>query len=133
MDGTWAPFFWDDLGVAGGRITQLGRLEGKARRVVKARGLVLAPGFIDIHSHLDIAYLVNPLGESKVRQGVTTEVMGQCGFSLAPVAGPAVKDAQRKLSEYGLELSWRDMGEYLERLKRSWRIQKQEDLRRRVP
>lgn len=117
VDGTGAPFFWGDLGVARGRIAGVGRLDGKARRVVRARGLVLAPGFIDIHSHSDIAYLVNPLGESKVRQGVTTEVIGQCGFSLAPVAGPAVKEIERKLSEYGLELSWRGMGEYLERLR----------------
>jgi N-acyl-D-amino-acid deacylase len=117
VDGTGAPFFSGDLGVIGDHIAQVGRLKGKARRVVAAAGQVLAPGFIDIHSHSDSAYLVNPLGESKVRQGVTTEVMGQCGFSLAPVSGLAVDELQKELREYGLELSWRRMGEYLERLR----------------
>ncbi|MEW6398912.1 MAG: D-aminoacylase, partial [Bacillota bacterium] len=69
VDGTGAPYFDGDLGVMGDRIAAVGRLSGQlARRTVVAAGRVLTPGFIDIHSHSDVSYLINPLGESKVRQ-----------------------------------------------------------------
>jgi len=115
VDGTGAPYFYGDLGVSGDRITAVGRLSGQlARRTVVAEGRVLAPGFIDIHSHSDASYMINPLGESKVRQGVTLEVMGQCGWSLAPLEGPAVDEIKKDLeAEDEVEIRWRTMGEYL--------------------
>lgn len=58
-----------------------------ARRVIDARGMAVAPGFIDPHSHTDIELLINPKAESKIRQGVTTEIGGNCGFTYFPLSG----------------------------------------------
>src|SRR5580693_2394338 len=78
-----------DLAIAAGRIVAVGELEGEsggaAGRVIDADGLAVAPGFIDIKTHSDFTLPINPKAESKVRQGVTTEVIGHCGFSVAPV------------------------------------------------
>ncbi|WP_089935070.1 N-acyl-D-amino-acid deacylase family protein [Candidatus Entotheonella palauensis] len=85
MDGSGAPGTTGDVGIRDGRIcavtTETGR---QARRVIDAAGLVLAPGFIDIHTHSDFTLPINPRAEGKIRQGVTTEVVGNCGFSVAP-------------------------------------------------
>src|SRR5438874_866291 len=87
VDGTGAEPRPGDLGVRDGRIAALGEIpaSAEAARVVDASGLVLAPGFVDIHTHSDVTLLVDPAGESKVLQGVTTEVVGNCGFSAFPV------------------------------------------------
>src|SRR5205823_2134250 len=85
IDGTGAPARDADLGLAGGRIVAIEpRSARPARRVIDARGLVVAPGFIDIHTHSDFTLPLNPRAESKIRQGVTLEVVGNCGFSAAP-------------------------------------------------
>lgn len=84
IDGTGAPWFYGNLAIANGLVIGLGRVDGPARRVVDAAGRVVTPGFIDAHSHSDEAFLKNPQAESKVRQGVTAEVIGQCGSSAAP-------------------------------------------------
>ena len=85
VDGTGNPGRDLDVVVDGGRIAALEpRSTRAARRVVDARGLVVAPGFIDIHTHSDFTLPLNPRAESKIRQGVTTEVTGNCGFSMAP-------------------------------------------------
>ena len=85
IDGTGAAAREADVAIAGGRIVALtGRGERAARRVIDARGQVVAPGFIDIHTHSDFTLPLNPRAESKIRQGVTTEVVGNCGFSAAP-------------------------------------------------
>lgn len=84
VDGTGAPWFYGSIGVLGERIAELGQVDTPAQRVIDAAGRVVAPGFIDAHSHSDEAFFKNPQAESKVRQGVTTEVIGQCGSSAAP-------------------------------------------------
>ena len=85
IDGTGAPGREADVFVAGGRIAAVERGSSRpARRVIDARGQVVAPGFIDIHTHSDFTLPLNPRAESKIRQGVTTEVVGNCGFSAAP-------------------------------------------------
>jgi N-acyl-D-amino-acid deacylase len=85
VDGTGNPGRDLDVVVDDGRIAALEpRSTRAARRVVDARGLVVAPGFIDIHTHSDFTLPLNPRAESKIRQGVTTEVTGNCGFSMAP-------------------------------------------------
>ncbi len=85
VDGSGAPAFTGDVGIRDGRIrvvtTEPG---GQAQRVIDGTGLVLAPGFIDIHTHSDFTLPLNPRAEGKIRQGVTTEVVGNCGFSVAP-------------------------------------------------
>ena len=73
------------MAIRDGRIAAIGRgLTGKAAKVIDARGLAVAPGFIDIKTHSDFTLPINPKAESKVRQGVTTEIIGHCGFSVAP-------------------------------------------------
>jgi N-acyl-D-aspartate/D-glutamate deacylase len=85
VDGTGALAQRLDVALANGRISAVGRDLGEARRVIDAPGQVVAPGFIDIHTHSDYSLPANPRAESKIRQGVTTEVVGNCGYSVAPV------------------------------------------------
>ena len=86
IDGTGAPAREADVGVSAGRIVAVEpRSTRPARRIIDARGQVVAPGFIDIHTHSDFTLPLNPRAESKIRQGVTLEVVGNCGFSIAPV------------------------------------------------
>jgi len=85
IDGSGAPARRADLAIAGGRISAISdRHASGARREIDAAGQVVAPGFIDIHTHSDFTLPLNPRAESKIRQGVTTEVLGNCGFSAAP-------------------------------------------------
>jgi N-acyl-D-amino-acid deacylase len=85
IDGSGRPGEIGDMAVADGRIAALGpALSGPAARVIDAAGLAVTPGFIDIKTHSDFTLPINPKAESKVRQGVTTEIIGHCGFSVAP-------------------------------------------------
>jgi N-acyl-D-amino-acid deacylase len=86
FDGSGAAGTTGDLAIADGRIVAVGReLAGAAQKIIDATGLAVAPGFIDIKTHSDFTLPINPKAESKVRQGVTTEIIGHCGFSVAPV------------------------------------------------
>lgn len=86
VDGTGNPSFLADVGIRDGRIAALGRLEGRtAARTIEAGGLVVAPGFVDIHNHSDDTLLVDGDAASMVRQGVTTMILGE-GLSAAPSA-----------------------------------------------
>ncbi|PYN90161.1 MAG: hypothetical protein DMD87_03165 [Candidatus Rokuibacteriota bacterium] len=97
IDGTGAPGFDADVSVGAGRIVAVERRASRpARRVIDARGQVVAPGLIDIHTHSDFTLPLNPRAESKIRQGVTLEVVGNCGFS----AAPALPDRVEMLREY---------------------------------
>ncbi len=84
VDGTGNPWFAGDVAVSGDRIAAVGRLTGaKAKREIDARGLIVAPGFIDLHTHSDLTLLNDGNAESKVRQGVTLDVIGE-STSVAP-------------------------------------------------
>jgi len=97
IDGTGAAGIDADVSVAGGRIVAVERRSSRpARRVIDARGQVVAPGLIDIHTHSDFTLPLNQRAESKIRQGVTLEVVGNCGFSVAP----ALRDRVDMLREY---------------------------------
>ena len=86
LDGTGTVGKIGDVAVSDGQIAVVGkRIAGAAARVIEARGLAVTPGFIDIKTHSDFTLPINPKAESKVRQGVTTEIIGHCGFSVAPV------------------------------------------------
>src|SRR2546430_10495968 len=86
LDGTGAAGKPGDVAIRAGRIAAIGtELTGEAGKVIDARGLAVAPGFIDIKTHSDFTLPINPKAESKVRQGVTTEIVGHCGYSVAPV------------------------------------------------
>src|SRR5258705_4192521 len=85
FDGSGSPGLPGDILIADGRIAAIGQsLAGRARRTIDAQGLAVAPGFIDIKTHSDFTLPINPKAESKVHQGVTTEIIGHCGFSVAP-------------------------------------------------
>jgi N-acyl-D-amino-acid deacylase len=85
IDGSGAPSRLADVAIRDGRFSAVtADYSGQAYRTIEAAGLVAAPGFIDIHTHSDFTLPLNPLAESKIRQGVTTEVLGNCGFSVAP-------------------------------------------------
>src|SRR5246127_3395520 len=86
IDGSGDAGTRGDLAIAGGRIVAIGAsLNGRAGKIIDAAGLAVTPGFIDIKPHSDFVLPINPKAESKVRQGVTTEIIGHCGFSVAPV------------------------------------------------
>jgi N-acyl-D-amino-acid deacylase len=86
IDGSGTPATREDVAIAGGRVAKLGLdLPVDAERVIDAGGLTVTPGFIDIKTHSDFVLPINPKAESKLRQGVTTEIIGHCGFSVAPV------------------------------------------------
>jgi N-acyl-D-amino-acid deacylase len=89
IDGTGNPWFWGDLAVRGGRIAAIaapgsGLARADAKRTLDARGLVICPGFVDIHEHSDASALINPRLESSIHQGITTICLGNCGDSLYP-------------------------------------------------
>jgi len=122
VDGSGNTWFRADVGVVGDKIEDVGDLRGaKAARRVDAKGHMVAPGFMDIHSHSDIPLLVDPRVESKVYQGITVEVVGNCGTSAAPMNKP-VKAYRDKYGRGGVpddfEYDWVTMKDYLDRVDR---------------
>jgi len=110
-----------DIAVKNDRIVHIDRgIDRKSSiRVIEAQGLAVAPGFIDPHSHTDIELLVNPKAESKIRQGVTTEIAGNCGFTYFPLSTRTFEERRAILEKsYGLDLDWRDIRGFLSRLER---------------
>jgi N-acyl-D-amino-acid deacylase len=87
FDGAGNPGVRADLAIVDGRISAVGPgiAPQPAQKIIDAEKLAVAPGFIDIKTHSDFTLPINPKAESKVRQGVTTEIVGHCGFSVAPV------------------------------------------------
>ncbi len=115
IDGTGKKEFIADVGIKEGLVTSVGNFpDAEAGIVINAKGLKVVPGFIDIHSHTDTDLIINPKAESKIRQGVTTEVTGQDGFSLGPLGGPELEMTLNNFKEeYGEELTWRTIGDFL--------------------
>src|SRR5262245_28939706 len=118
IDGSGAPSFVADVAIRGNTIAQVGTITSpQAGVMIDGTGLTLAPGFIDIHTHSDYTLLVNPLAESKVHQGVTTEVIGNCGTSPAPLGDEGYPIIRARMAQqYQLDVSWRTLGGYLGRL-----------------
>ncbi len=114
-DGTGADGRVADVAIEDGRVVGVGQIEADAE-VIDAAGLAVAPGFIDIHSHSDYTLLMDPRAVSAIHQGVTTEVVGNCGFGCFPIRDPAV--ARRAIYGYSdaLPITWSSAGEYFERL-----------------
>ena len=116
-DGSGDQLYTADVGVAGDKIVQVGELDDDdAHSSIDANGLILAPGFVDVHTHSDITILVDPRAESAVRQGVTTQVFPNCGMGLAPAVGEALTDIVQRVERFGLEVNWKTVGEYFERV-----------------
>ncbi len=117
IDGSGAPGRTADVAIRKGRIRAVTPSGGgQAHRVVDAHGLVAAPGFIDIHTHSDFTLPLNPRAESKIRQGVTTEVLGNCGFSVAPALPGKVDLLREYLAASAPWLAFREttVAEYME-------------------
>jgi N-acyl-D-aspartate/D-glutamate deacylase len=113
VDGTGNPWFHGDVAIRGDKIVAVGRAPaGKAKRTIDARGLVVAPGFVDIHSHSDDVLLEDGRAQSKIRQGVTTEILGE-GTSAGPRKGQL---AARKVAARGKEFTWDTLGGYFDAL-----------------
>ncbi len=117
-DGDGGPPQAADVGVKDGKVAAIGDLAAAdAAERLDAAGLAVAPGFIDLHTHSDFTLLVDGRAESQVHQGVTTEVIGQCGFSCAPVRCDAdVHAVSVGYRDGTVRLGWRSFGDYLDRL-----------------
>jgi N-acyl-D-amino-acid deacylase len=121
IDGTGTPGFVGDVLIDEGKVLAIGRLSSKAKRVIPADGLVVAPGFIDAHSHSDLKLFTDPLAKEKILQGVTTEVLGQDGLGVAPVP-KAVQELQSFVEPLLGTLDaweWQTIGEYLDALQQA--------------
>ncbi len=126
-DGSGLPSYLGDVAVQDGRIVESGRINGNAKRVIKADGLAVSPGFIDFHTHLDAQLLWDPLATSSCFHGVTTVIPGNCALALAPCKQ---QDREKILRSFerveaislpalraGVEWSWTTFPEYLNRLR----------------
>jgi N-acyl-D-amino-acid deacylase len=122
VDGTGARGYRADVGIHGGRIAAIGDLQAApAGERIDARHRVVCPGFIDMHTHSDLSLLLCPAGDSKIHQGVTTEVVGNCGFSPAPLTAAHAETVRSLHGFFGsfvrdLDWRWRSYGEFADRL-----------------
>ena len=128
VDGTGAPRFVADVGVREGRIAEIGRIAEAAARTIDADGLIVAPGFIDGHTHMDAQVAWDRLGSCSCWHGVTTALMGNCGFALAPCKPDqrewyarcleAVEDIPTEAMLVGIDWTWETFPEYLANVER---------------
>ena len=116
VDGTGAPAVRGDVGICGDRIVAIGPdlSDTASARLVDATGCIVTPGFIDVHSHSDLTLVVDPRAESAVAQGVTTELVGNCGHGCAPIDRPD----RHADNIYGFDpdavIDWTSMAGYLD-------------------
>ena len=123
IDGSGRPAFHGDVGVARGKIVELGRLDGPARRVIEADGRAVAPGFVDNHCHYDAQVLWDPLCTFSSHHGATSVVIGNCSLALAPVKAPDREKLAGMLSyveaipmdvlQAGVTWTWETFPEYM--------------------
>ena len=123
VDGSGGPRYRADVGVKAGRITEIGRIRASAERVIDAEGKIVSPGFIDGHTHMDAQVNWDPLGSCSCWHGVTSVVMGNCGFALAPCKPDArewfaqcleaVEDIPTEAMVAGIDWNWETFPEYL--------------------
>ena len=114
IDGTGSPPFRGGLAIKDGKILDIGAIEKREGvPCLDAQGLYIAPGFIDIHSHSDFTMILDPRAMSSITQGVTLEVVGNCGHGCAPIGDPELAKMNIYGHQEGHEIGWRTMAEYL--------------------
>jgi len=115
-DGLGTDPYVSDIAINGSYISNIEpSISGKFSKQIDATGLAICPGFIDIHSHSDYYLLINPSAEAKVKQGITTEVGGNCGYSAAPIGGTEFEMRRSLYNEqFDLQLSFQSLDEYLQ-------------------
>lgn len=128
VDGSGAPRYRADVGVQNGRIVELGRIRAGAQRTIDADGLILAPGFIDGHTHMDAQVAWDPIGSCSCWHGVTSVIMGNCGFALAPCKPQdrewfarcleAVEDIPTEAMMTSIDWTWETFPDYLANVER---------------
>ncbi len=121
IDGTGQKRFLGDIAITGDTIVAVGQLGftdgSETAEIIDVSGLVVAPGFVDLHTHSDFTLMADGRAESQVHQGVTTEVVGQCGISCAPVCSHAViPTVSPWYTDKATDATWRSFGEYLDAL-----------------
>src|ERR1700680_5206331 len=121
VDGPGAPGFRTDVALRGDRIVRIGDCAGRdAIQRVDCSALVVAPGFIDMHGHSDEALLALPTADSKILQGVTLEVGGNCGASPGPFSPSSLAERRADLrSRYDIDVSWEGFGGFFDASERS--------------
>ena len=122
IDGTGNPWYKADIGIINGRITKIGFIKEEGEKNIDASGLIVSPGFIDIHNHSDLSILAVPNCESNIKQGITTALVGNCGISMAPLNLKKVKLLQEYLaplliSKFDFKWDWETLVEYQEKIK----------------
>lgn len=117
IDGTGNPWFHADVAIKNGKIVKIGRVAAKnAKRVIDAKGMAVAPGFIDMHTHTDLTALADGNTESKVRQGVTLDVIGESS-TVAPLGGAVLEEYKEAAKRReGVEVDWTTLDGYFRRL-----------------
>jgi N-acyl-D-amino-acid deacylase len=129
IDGSGMPRYRADLAVSNGKIAAIGKIRDQAREVIDAEGHVVAPGFIDVHTHMDAQVFWDPIGSCSCWHGITTVAMGNCGFSLAPCAEKdklrvirnleRAEDISPEAMEAGIKWSWESFPQYLDAVDRT--------------
>ena len=118
VDGSGSAWYEGSVAIKDGKIADIGRIGSvTAKRTIDVKGMVVAPGFIDLHSHSDFTLLADGKAESKIRQGVTTEILGE-HWSAGPVLGPAAPELDKELASYALQRTWNTLGEYFSTLQK---------------
>lgn len=120
VDGSGKAAFKADIGISSQFIGEIGDLANRtASHTIDATDLVVCPGFIDVHSHSDICLLVNPNADSKIRQGVTTEISGNCGFSPFPISDKNIARYKENIKEkYDIDVEWNDCDSFFRQMER---------------